>query len=84
MEYSGSQRDPARRYGKGRHKENEHAGPGWLALLPESLHGSTTADALEAIVDLDFTALRTSSCRKDMTPLVPIREGSLIRAELGA
>lgn len=26
----------------------------WLDVLPESLHGTTTADALQAIVDLDL------------------------------
>ena len=29
----------------------------WLAALPESLRESATADALEAIVDLDLTAI---------------------------
>jgi hypothetical protein len=29
----------------------------WLAALPDSLQGSATADALEAIVDLDLTPL---------------------------
>jgi len=29
----------------------------WLAALPDSLHGSATAYALEAIVDLDLTPL---------------------------
>ena len=29
----------------------------WLAVLPDSLHDSATADALEAIVALDLTAL---------------------------
>jgi hypothetical protein len=29
----------------------------WLAALPDSLHGSATADALEAIVDLDLAPL---------------------------
>ncbi len=29
----------------------------WLAALPDGLQGSTTADALEAIVDLDLTPL---------------------------
>lgn len=29
----------------------------WLAILPESLHASRTAEALEAIVDLDLTDL---------------------------
>jgi hypothetical protein len=29
----------------------------WLAALPESLRESTTAEALEAIVDLDLTAI---------------------------
>jgi hypothetical protein len=29
----------------------------WLAALPESLRDSTTAEALEAIVDLDLTAI---------------------------
>jgi hypothetical protein len=29
----------------------------WLAALPDSLQGSATADALEAIVDLDLTLL---------------------------
>ena len=29
----------------------------WLAALPDSLRDSTTADALEAIVDLDLTPL---------------------------
>ena len=29
----------------------------WLAAMPESLHGSPTAEALEAIVDLDLDAL---------------------------
>ena len=51
---------------------------------PKACTAATGADALEAIVDLDFTALWTSSCRKDMITLLPIREGSLIRAELGA
>jgi hypothetical protein len=31
----------------------EHAD--WLAALPDSLQGSATADALEAIIDLDLT-----------------------------
>jgi len=29
----------------------------WLATLPDGLRGSRTAEALEAIVDLDFTDL---------------------------
>ncbi len=29
----------------------------WLATLPDSLRGSATSDALEAIVDLDLTTL---------------------------
>jgi len=29
----------------------------WLSALPDSLQGSATADALEAIVDLDLTPL---------------------------
>jgi len=29
----------------------------WLAALPDSLRAGSTADALEAIVDLDFTDL---------------------------
>jgi hypothetical protein len=29
----------------------------WLAALPEGLHGSPTAEALEAIVDLGLTDL---------------------------
>ena len=29
----------------------------WLAALPDSLQGSATAEALEAIVDLDLTPL---------------------------
>ena len=29
----------------------------WLAALPDNLRGSATADALEAIVDLDLTPL---------------------------
>jgi hypothetical protein len=29
----------------------------WLAALPDNLQGSATADALEAIVDLDLTPL---------------------------
>ena len=29
----------------------------WLAAMPESLHDSPTAEALEAIVDLDLDAL---------------------------
>jgi hypothetical protein len=29
----------------------------WLAALPDSLRAGSTADALEAIVDLDFTHL---------------------------
>ena len=29
----------------------------WLAALPDSLHGSATADALEAIVNLDLAPL---------------------------
>ena len=29
----------------------------WLAALPDSLHGSPTAEALEAIIDLDLTTL---------------------------
>jgi hypothetical protein len=29
----------------------------WLAALPDSLQGSSTAEALEAIVDLDLTDL---------------------------
>jgi hypothetical protein len=29
----------------------------WLAAMPESLHDSPTAEALEAIVDLDFSVL---------------------------
>jgi hypothetical protein len=29
----------------------------WLAVLPDSLQGSATAEALEAIVDLDLTGL---------------------------
>lgn len=29
----------------------------WLAMLPDSLRDSTTAEALEAIVDLDLTTL---------------------------
>jgi len=30
---------------------------GWLTALPDNLQGSATADALEAIVDLDLAAL---------------------------
>ena len=33
----------------------------WLTALPDSLQGSATADALEAIVDLDLTPLLTLS-----------------------
>ena len=33
----------------------------WLATLPEALHGSRTAEALEAIADLDLTNL--ASCK---------------------
>ena len=33
----------------------------WLTALPESLQGSATADALEAIVDLDLRSLLTSN-----------------------
>jgi hypothetical protein len=29
----------------------------WLAALPDSLQGGATAEALEAIVDLDLTSL---------------------------
>jgi len=29
----------------------------WLAALPDSLKGSATAEALEAIIDLDLTPL---------------------------
>ena len=29
----------------------------WLTAIPESLHGNATADALEAIVDLDLAPL---------------------------
>jgi len=29
----------------------------WLAILPDGLRGSRTAEALEAIVDLDLTDL---------------------------
>jgi hypothetical protein len=29
----------------------------WLVALPEALRGTTTAEALQAIVDLDFDAL---------------------------
>jgi hypothetical protein len=29
----------------------------WLAALPDALQGSATADALEAIVDLDLAPL---------------------------
>jgi hypothetical protein len=29
----------------------------WLTALPDSLRNSTTADALEAVVDLDLTTL---------------------------
>jgi hypothetical protein len=29
----------------------------WLAALPDSLHGSSTAEALEAIVELDLADL---------------------------
>ena len=29
----------------------------WLAALPDSLHNSATAKALEAIIDLDLTTL---------------------------
>lgn len=29
----------------------------WLAALPDSLHDSSTAEALEAIIDLDLTTL---------------------------
>jgi len=30
---------------------------GWLEALPEALHGTATAEALQAIVDLDLEAL---------------------------
>jgi len=29
----------------------------WLAVLPDSLHGSVTAEALQAIADLDLDAI---------------------------
>ncbi len=29
----------------------------WLHVLPDSLHGSATAEALQAIADLDLNAL---------------------------
>ena len=34
----------------------------WLAALPDSLRGTPTADALEAIVDLDLIGLPISDC----------------------
>jgi hypothetical protein len=65
----------------------------WLAALPDGLQGSATADALEAIVDLDLAPLADvepprgyglnpqstdrTDEKKSLTSTTPIREESV-------